>query len=73
MCQTCMKKKYKASLTNIKDLNKWEGETVFIEGKTQNQQDVRSPKLIYKCNMIAITLHPGGFFWKLDKMVLKFL
>lgn len=36
MCQTCMKKKYKASLTNIKDLNKWEGETVFIEGKTQN-------------------------------------
>lgn len=47
-----------------------ERETVLIEGKTQNYKDVSSPKLINKFNIITVT---RGFFWKLDKIVLKFI
>lgn len=51
-------------MKNIKDLaNKWKDILcLFIERKTQNYIKMSVfPKLIYKFNIIPITLYPGGF------------
>lgn len=45
----------------IKDLNKWQNITVFVNSKTQHSKSVNSSKLIYSFNTISIKI-PERYF-----------